>query len=382
MEGEPTISRETGGSATAGERLVSLDALRGFDMFWIVGADAFGGALRGLKGGAFVRMLGEQLEHSPWEGFTFYDLIFPLFTFMIGVSVTFSIPRMLSRDGPRGAFIRIVRRTVVLFLLGLLYYGGISKGWDHIRLLGVLQRLALCYFFASLAFIALKTRGRVVLCAGLLIGYWALMTWVPVPGYGAGDFREGHNLANWLDRMYLPGWKHDGDHDPEGILSTLPAVATCLLGVFAGEWLKAKHRSEISKALWLGVAGVVAIGLGQLWGIEFPVVKKTWTSSFVLVAGGWSAVLLATFYFVVDIRRHRLWARPFIWIGMNSLSIYLISRFVSFEDLSAIIAGGPVAGAFDRVLPGLGALWLALVGVTLCTLICRFLYQRKIFLRL
>src|SRR5262249_45751666 len=158
-----------------------------------------------------------------WEGFAFYDLIFPLFIFVAGVSLVFSLGKLLRRSGRPAAIRRIVSRTVILFLFGVLYYGGISQGVDHVRLLGVLQRIALAYGFGAIAFCPLGPRGLVVACATLLVGYWALMSFVPVPGVGAGHFEEGRNLANYLDSRYLPLRKWDGDHDPEGLLSTLPA---------------------------------------------------------------------------------------------------------------------------------------------------------------
>lgn len=351
-------------------------------MFWIIGGDAFAGAFRNLNGGPVARWLGYELGHSDWAGFTFYDLIFPLFVFMIGVSITLSLGRLIERQGRAGAVNRIVRRTVLLFALGIVYYGGFSRGVDQIRLLGVLQRLALCYFFASLVFVFLKPRLWFPVFAGLLVGYWALMTFVPVPGYGAGDFAERHNLANWIDKLYLPLHQHDGDYDPEGLLSTIPAVATCLLGLMAGRFIQDVRRAPIQRATWLVGAGVAAILLGTLWGLQFPVIKKIWTSSFVLVAGGWSLVLLGVFYLLIDVWNRKTWALPFVWIGTNALTIYLLSHFIDFGHLSAALAGGPIAAAFDSLVGGLGGVVLAFLGVGLCTLICRFLYQRSVFLRL
>lgn len=363
-------------------RLVSLDALRGFDMMWIVGADALGNALSKLHGGPVIAWCADQLEHVAWAGFHFYDLIFPLFVFMIGVALTFSLGRLIETEGRGGALRRVFRRAVVMYLLGLFYYGGFAQPLLQFRLLGVLQRLALCYFFASLLFIYLRPRALVGACIALLVGYWALMTFVPVPGFGAGDFTEGHNLANWVDAQWLGGRKHDGDHDVEGLLSTLPAIASCLLGVFAGLWLRDPARQENQKATLLAGAGLALLAAGWLWGLQFPVVKKLWTSSFVLVAGGWSALLLASFYLVIDVWKIRAWAAPFVWIGTNALTIYLLSNVVNFGKLSTRFAGGDIAAWLDARWSGLGGVVLALVSVALCTAICRFLYQRKIFLRL
>ncbi len=366
-----------------GERLMSLDALRGFDMMWIVGADALGHALGQMDAGPVVKTIATQLDHVAWAGFRFYDLIFPLFVFMIGVAITFSLGRLVERQGHSAAVLRIVRRTCLLYVLGLFYYGGVSKGFDQIRWLGVLQRLALCYGLAGICFVYLSRRTLAITAAALLVGYWAMLTFIPVPGFGAGDFAEGHNLTNWIDQHYLPGFKWDGDHDPEGILSTLPAVASCLLGVFAGLHLQNRQWSGVRRAALLAVAGTVSLVLGYAWGLQFPIVKKLWTSSFVLVAAGWSALLLALFYYLIDVRGIRSWAVPFTWIGTNALAIYLISNIVDFDALSKRFAGGDVEVWFDaRMAPHAGAVVLALVGLALCFLICRFLYRRQIFMRL
>jgi predicted acyltransferase len=364
------------------QRIESLDALRGFDMFWIVGADALGHAFTVMKNGPVTEFLARQLEHAEWEGFYFYDLIFPLFVFVLGVSAALSVSRMVARNGRAGAMQRIIRRGIILYLLGILYYGGISEGVDHIRLLGVLQRLAICYVVAATLLVYVRPRVIAGIMVALLVVYWALMTWVPVPGFGAGDFAHGHNLANWIDVHYLPLKLWYGDYDPEGLLSTLPAIASCLLGVFAGRLLQDPTRTPARKVQLLIGGGAVLIGLGYLWGIQFPVIKRIWTSSFVLLAGGWSAVLLGVFYFVIDIVGWRVWARPFVWVGANALTIYFVSRLVDFNAVSRWLFGGEIAQSLENWLPGLSLLVLALTGCTLCILFCRFLYVRKIFLRL
>jgi predicted acyltransferase len=380
---EPTALGTSHHAIAPAERLMSLDALRGFDMMWIVGADALGHALAHVDAGPVVKTIATQLDHVPWAGFRFYDLIFPLFVFMIGVAVTFSLGRLVERQGRSAAVVRILRRTCLLYLLGLFYYGGIGKGFDQIRWLGVLQRLALCYGFTGICFVYLSRRALAITTVVLLVGYWAMLTFIPVPGFGPGDFAEGHNLTNWIDQHYLSGFKWDGDHDPEGILSTLPAFASCLLGVFAGLHLQNQKWSGGRRAALLAGAGIVSLAVGYAWGLQFPIVKKLWTSSFVLVAGGWSALLLALFYYVIDVRGICAWAVPFTWIGTNALVIYLISNVVDFDTLSKRFAGGGVQSWFDTSLGAhSGAVVLALVGLTLCFVICRFLHNRQIFLRL
>lgn len=360
-------------------RLMSLDALRGFDMFWIVGGDALVGALRKLSDGSVMQGLAGQLDHVAWAGFHFEDLIFPMFVFIVGVSLVFSLTRTIEQQGRPGAVRRIVQRAVLMYLLGIFYYGGFSTPFHEIRLLGVLQRIALAYLFAGLIFCFFQRRGRVIWCAGLLIGYWLLMTFVPVPGGTAGNFAEGQNLANWVDKNYLPLRKWDGDHDPEGLLSTLPAIATCLLGVLAGMLLRDTKRSDWNKVGHLAAAGLILVLLGWLWNFQFPVIKKIWTSSFVLVAAGYSSMLLAVFYLVVDVWKYRKWAQPFVWIGMNPITIYLISNLVDVGQIAQRFAGGDL----NKLYLGRGGdLAVALVEVAITFGICGFLYQRKIFLRL
>ena len=366
-------------SAAKPARLMSLDALRGFDMFWIVGADALVEALRKLSDGRVVQGLAGQLEHASWAGFHFEDLIFPMFVFIVGVSLVFSLTRTIEQEGRMGAVVRIVRRAVLMYLLGVFYYGGFSTPFQEIRLLGVLQRIALAYLFAGLIFCFFKPRGRIIWCVSLLVGYWLVMTFVPVPGGTAGNFAEGQNLANWVDKQYLPLRKWDGDHDPEGLLSTLPAIATCLLGVFAGVLLRDTKRSEWTKVGYLAAAGLALVVLGWLWNFQFPVIKKIWTSSFVLVAGGYSCLLLAAFHLVIECWGWRGWAQPFVWIGMNPITIYMIHDVVDVGQIAQRFVGGDLSKLY---LGRYGELALALVEMAITFGICRFLYRRKIFLRL
>jgi predicted acyltransferase len=380
MEANPCPGAAAG--VPPSERLVSLDALRGFDMIWIAGAEGLGEALGHFHGGPLSRALARQLDHVPWEGLHFYDLIFPLFIFMMGVAIPFSLSRMVERSGSPAAERRIYRRAALLFLLGVFYYGGLSHPISDVRWAGVLQRFGLCYLAAGLLFLRFRPRALVCFCAALLIGYWALLTFVPVPGVGAGHYAEGQNLANWIDKMYLPGRKYDGDHDPEGYLSTLPSIASCLLGVLSGIWLRDERSSPLRRAALLAAAGAVLLFVGHLWGLQFPVVKKIWTSSFVLVTGGISGLALAAFYIVIDVWKIRAWAAPFVWVGTNALLIYLLYEIVQFGSLALRFVGGDVSAMLDRLRPGLGGLVAAMFGIFLCLAIARFLYRRSIFIRL
>ena len=359
-------------------RLMSLDALRGFDMFWIIGADALLHGLRKASDNEVMQFIARQLEHCDWAGFRFEDLIFPMFVFIVGVSLVFSLSRTIELHGRRAAIVRIIRRAVLMYLLGILYYGGFSTSFDQIRLLGVLQRIAICYLCAGLIFCFWGLRGRLAWCVGLLVGYWLVMSYVPVPGGVAGDFSEGKNLANWVDQQFLPLRKWDGDHDPEGLLSTLPAVANCLIGVFAGMLLRDSNRQNWKKVVYLLAAGVFMAALGWLWDLQFPVIKKIWTSSFVLVACGYSCVLLSLFYLVIDVWGLRWWAQPFVWIGMNPITIYMLDNLVEIPKIAKLFVGGELNTYFGNY----GDLVVAVVGLLITFGIARFLYQRKIFLRL
>jgi len=358
-------------------RLMSLDALRGFDMFWIVGGAEVIRSLGNINQGAAVAFLVAQFDHSDWEGMTFYDLVFPLFVFLVGVSLVFSLDRILAKGGRRAALIRILRRSLLLFAIGIVYSSVTASGID-IRLLGVLQRIALCYLFTGLLYCAVRPRGLVIACGVLLLGYWAVMALVPVPGEGAGDFQEGHNLANYVDSHFLPLRKYDGDHDPEGILSTLPAIASCLLGVFAGRLLKNRTVPDRKKVSWLLALGVVGVALGYTWGIQFPVVKKIWTSSYVLVSGGYSAILLALFHLVLEVWGFRTWARPFVWIGRNPITMYLLFPVLALLVILAehlATRSTPIVGIYAELARSLATLALVLA-------VAYALDRKKIYLRL
>ena len=361
-------------------RLMSLDALRGFDMFWIVGADALVQGLRKISDNGAFQLIARQLEHVEWAGFHFEDLIFPMFVFIVGVSLVFSLGRTIEQKGKSGAAVRIVRRAALLYLLGIFYYGGFSTPFHDIRLLGVLQRIALAYMFGGLIFCFTGLRGCVIACATLLVGYWALLTFVPVPGIGAAHFLPGQNLTNWIDKQYLPLRRWDGDYDPEGLLSTLPAIASCLMGVFAGTLLKRRNVEDLRKVLYLVSAGIVCVLLGWLWNFQFPVIKKIWTSSFVLVAAGYSSILLGAFYLVVDVWKYRKWAQPFVWIGMNPITIYLVlHNIVDVDQLAKRFVGGDLSKLY---LGNYADLAVAVVGLAITFAVARFLYERKIFIRL
>jgi predicted acyltransferase len=399
---------------TPTSRLVSVDALRGFDMFWILGADAFMRALGRVAGFEPFTTLAAQFDHKDWAGFAFYDLIFPLFVFIVGVSTVFSLTKIVEQRGRAEAIKRVLLRGALIYVLGVFYSGGVTNPWPNIRLMGVLQRIGLAYMATGLLFCFFKPRALAGITVALLAGYWALLTFVPIRNFQldksafvkqvgteqpsadlvrqafhatteqtTARYEPGLNLTNHLDFVYLGGRKYDTYYDPEGLLSTLPAIATCLLGVFAGLLLRRSDLTPRQKCSWLAIAGVAALVLGSLWGLQFPVVKKIWTSSFVLVAGGWSLLLLATFYYLIDLRGWNRWCQGFVWIGMNPITLYVASALVNFRSIGQRLVGGDVKVFFDSVLgKGGGDLIGAAMAVALVLLVARFLYRRQIFLRL
>lgn len=370
------------------QRVVSVDALRGFNFFWILGADGAIWALDRMLSGqgpwlaAVGNFIGQQMLHAPWEGFRFYDLIFPMFIFVTGVSITLSLPKLVEREGKTRAHWRVVRRFLLLYALGLIFYGGVGQHWSDIRFLGVLQRIAICYLVASILFLNFNPRGLAVALAVSLIGYWALMTFVPVPGIGAGSFAPGANLANWIDLHYLPGRLWDLTRDPEGLLGTIPAIGTCLLGVFAGLLLRDQRLSAQRKSFALIGGGVAMVVLGHAWSLQFPIIKALWTSSFVLVSAGYSAVLLGLMHQAIDVWGYRAWATIFVWIGANAILLYFINGLFGFERFAVRIVGGDIGSFFDRIItPGTGRFISHVAGVALAVALAGFLYRRKIFLR-
>jgi len=306
---------------------------------------------------------------------------------------------------------RVLLRGLLLFLVGVFYSGGIKDGWAGVRWLGVLQRIALSYTGASLLYLALPLRALAAVWVAVLLGYWGVVAVLPVKDirlergsmaslmettgqtnamtlYHAttnqirGRAEPGYNFVNHFDFRFLPGRLYDGYSDPEGILSTLPAVMTCVLGVFAGLYLRREDLSPGGKSLYLFFAGLVCVLAGAGWGLYFPVVKKLWTSSFVLLAGGWSLMLLGLFHQVVDVWRVRWWCGPFQWIGMNALTIYIAENLLGtnggWQGIAARFVGGPIAGLFG----GYGKAFLAVAGLGVMLLFARFLFKRGIFLRL
>jgi predicted acyltransferase len=362
-----------------GSRIVSLDALRGFDMFWIIGGDAICRTLPAIKDAPWTRLFARQFEYSPWAGFTFYDLIFPLFLFINGAVFPFSLAKRVKEGESKKRFcFHIIKRSLGLILLGLIANGVLEFDFANMRWTGVLQRIGLCYFLVSILVLNTKWRTQVGIFVGILLLYWALMMLVPVPNFGTGNLTPEGCLHSYIDQKVLPGRINSelyGSGDSFGVISTLTAACSLLLGVFAGTWLRS-NRSGRKKTLGLVVGGILCLGLGYLWGMVFPIIKHIWTSSYMLWAGGWCLLLMAVFYWVIDVKGRSRWAFFFVVIGTNAILIYVGQEIVDFDKIATFFLSGVAhhAGVFGLVLLPVGALaakWLVL----------KFLCRHRIFFK-
>ena len=317
-------------------RLLSLDAVRGFDMFWLIGGESIAEAAAKLTGWGWLVWFSGQLHHPEWHGFALYDLIFPLFLFIAGVAMPFSFEKRLAHgDSKARLYGHVIQRGLLLVLLGMIYNGLLNFDWANMRYPSVLGRIGLAYLFAGLIVLNTRTRGQLLWIAGLLVGYWAALKFIPVPGYGAGDLAPGHTLTDFIDRSLIPGRLYRGDRDPEGLFGTIPAIATALAGAVTGQLLKSDRRSGYFKTAVMAIAGVVCLGVAALWNLDFPINKNLWSSSFVLHCAGLSLLLLALFYLVIDVWRFRAWTLFFVVIGSNSILAYLrTSLWISGLPLS------------------------------------------------
>lgn len=374
-------------------RLLSLDALRGFDMFWIMSGENVIHAMAKATGWPVLLWMSAQLHHTVWNGITFYDMIFPLFLFIAGVSMPYSFHNKMEKAGvsdpknlPAGEkkkiYLSMIRRTVILLFLGLVVNGLFKfNGVEHTRFASVLGRIGLAWFFAGLIYMNFNLKGQLWCFAAILIGYWVAMMFIPVPGYGAGVLTMQGSLESYVDQLFLPGRLHDPGHDPEGILSTIPAIASALLGVFTGQFLKnnSPKWSMYKKGLLLLAAGLVLIALGSLWNLNFPINKRLWSSSFVLFVGGWSMIFLSVFYLIIDVAGFRKWTFPFMLIGVNSILIYLAAEgMVDFKYTSNFLFGGLIHLTSVNWQDTFTAISVVLTQLALLY----FLYKNKIFLKI
>jgi predicted acyltransferase len=359
------------------ERLISLDALRGFDMFWIMGGESIVHAGAALTGWAALKWLSGQLEHPEWHGFALYDLIFPLFLFIAGVAMPLSFEKRLARgDGKSQLYRHVIVRGLLLVLLGMVFNGLLAFDWANMRYPSVLGRIGLAYLFAGLIVLNTGVRGQLAWTVGLLVGYWAALKFIPVPGFGAGDLTPGHTLADYIDRLLIPGTLYQGDRDPEGLLSTVPAIGTALMGAITGQLLSNERRSGYFKTASMLLAGLICLGLALAWNVNFPINKNLWTSSFALYCAGWSLLLIAAFYLVIDVWRLRAWTLPLVVIGANSIFIYMAPVFIDFEYTTRAVFGGVLKNTASYQ-----PLLFATAVVLVKWLLLYLMYRKRIFLK-
>lgn len=383
---DPSIGSKSNEKPVKLPRLLSLDALRGFDMFWITSGEGIIHALAKATNYPVLMWMSAQLHHTEWNGITFYDMIFPLFLFIAGVSMPYSIDSKLANTQnlsvKKSIYSGMIRRTLILIFLGLVVNGLFKwNGYENTRFASVLGRIGLAWFFAGLIYLNFNLSNQIIWFCILLLGYWAAMILIPVPGFGAGVLTIQGSLESYVDRMLLPGRLHDKVHDPEGILSTIPAIATALLGVFSGKFLKFQSDKwpMWKKGIALLIAGILLIALGSLWNLAFPINKRLWTSSFVVYVGGWSMLFLSVFYLIIDVAGFRKWAFPFVLIGVNSILIYLASEgMVNFKYTADYLFSGIIQHADIIWQPVFLAVSITLIQLVLLY----FLYRNKIFLKI
>ena len=351
-------------------RLVSLDAFRGVTI---------AGMLLVNNPGSWSSIYA-PLRHATWHGWTPTDLIFPFFLFIVGVAMTFSFAARSERgDGRNALMLNATRRAAILFGLGLLLHGFPNYlDLAGLRIPGVLQRIALAYFAATAIVLYLGRNVQVIATAMLLLGYWAAMMLVPVPGGAAGVLEPGLDLGAYIDRAVFGTahlWSQSRTWDPEGLFSTLPAVATVLLGVFAGSWLRS-DRSPATKAVGLFIAGNVGVVLGLMWHPLFPINKPLWTSSYVLFTGGMACHFLAMCYWLIDVKGYKRWAFPLKVIGMNAITAYVLSHVISFPRLSESIVYG-----LEQYMPAIYPAITSMAGFGILYALLWYMYRNGTFVR-
>lgn len=365
-------------------RLQSLDALRGFDMFFIMGGAALIASLASVFPCDFTALLARQMDHVQWNGLAHHDTIFPLFLFIAGISFPFSLEKQrLQGKSQADIYKKILRRALTLVLLGIVYNGFLSTlDFASQRYASVLSRIGLAWMLGALIFMNTGWRTRAWIVSAILVAYWLVTAFVPAFDAPAGAdplSREGC-LQGCIDRLLLPGALYCGDFDPEGLLSTLPAVCTALLGMFTGEWIKYEREglSESRKVFCMVCAGLGLLVVGLVWSLVFPLNKMLWSSSFVCVVGAYSLLLFALFYYVIDVRNHRGWTLPLTVVGMNSITIYMAQSFVDFSYTSKAVLGG-----LTDLLPPPARPFLTAAAYTgVCWLLLYFLYRKRVFLKI
>ena len=359
-------------------RLQSLDTLRGFDMFWIAGGEHLVLALTAATGWGFMKSVSHHMHHAEWEGFRFYDLIFPLFIFIMGVAIPFSIGRLKEQGvSHKPIILKLLRRFFILVVLGILYNQASATDYSNPRIASVLGQIAFAYLFAALIF--LKTSGLrslIIATAVILIGYGAIQLFVPVPGYGPGVLTQEGSINAFLDQRFTPGKLLGGTFEPEGVFNNISAIALALMGVATGLILKMETVNPYRKVWILVGIGITQILLAIALNGWYPIIKMAWTSTYNLLAGGISIILMATFYLFMDVLNYQKYGFYFKVIGLNSITIYLGWRFIDFGYTSKALLN-PVAGYlgdWSEVLIHTGS-------IVLVWFVLYFLYRNRIFLK-
>lgn len=379
LKRDPELGSPASSDVTTSRRLLSIDALRGFDMLLIAGGGTFLVLLKGKTGIAALDWIANQLTHPEWNGFTFYDFIFPLFLFIAGVSLTFSLNKGRSLGLSKFTLYRkTFIRMLILILLGILYKNAPIPFFepDQIRLGSVLGRIGLATFVSTLLFLNLDFTKRLITGLVILLLYYGALYLIPVPGFGAGDLSIEGNLVGWFDRTFLPGRLLQGNYDELGLLTQIPALCLTIFGTLAGEIL-GKAWLDNRKIKYLSLAGVIGIAVGLLWSLHFPINKHLWTSSFILLTAGMAFLFLMLFYLVIDVWKIRKWAFFFQVIGLNSLTIYFAYSFINFNYTSSKLFSGlyaPLPEDWHPVFQAFGAFLLVWVFLYI-------LYRLKIFVK-
>lgn len=363
------------------KRLLSIDALRGFDMLFIMGFSTVIYLLASAITGNPECWLAKQMHHVAWDGLAHHDTIFPLFLFISGMTFPFSYANQVAKGTPRNKILlRTIRRGLTLVLLGLVYSGLFQFNFATLRFPSVLARIGLGWLGAALIYMYVPRKGRILISALILIGYWLLLM-IPAPDApGASSLSYEGNLVGYIDRMIMPNHLlTPGQFDPEGILSTFPAIVTALLGMFTGEFVR-EPDSKISgkrKTVYMFAAAAVLLVVGLVWSHFFPINKKLWSSTFVLTVGAYSVAMFALFYWIIDVKGWTGWTPFFKVIGMNSITVYLAMRIIDFHKISDFFFGG-ITGLFPE--PWSGIVSTALFTFTIW-LFLLFLYKKKVFLK-
>ena len=360
-------------------RLKSLDILRGFDMLWITGGSALLAALAKLTNWTFFETLEKQMHHVSWEGFHFYDLIFPLFMFIMGVAIPYAlIPKIEAGTARSVLYKKILRRFFLLAVFGIFYNQFHSQDWSNPRIASVLGQIGFAYLFAAIIFVnSSGLKSIIIWIVSILIVYGIIQNFIPVPGYGSGVLTADGSINAWLDQRITPGRLYGGTYDPEGVFNNISAIGITLMGTLAGIILRSSRvRSGAKKVIILASIGAGLLLLAQVLKEWYPIIKKVWTSTFNLQTGGISMLLLAGFYLVIDVWKIEKWGFYFKVIGMNSITIYLGYALIGFWSISEKLMGGLAVH-----LGNAGDLLISLGSLAIIWICLYLLYKNRIFLR-